>query len=85
MFEVIKHGQYLITIRRTISSIEVVHICKLVGESTIKDVKYAVCSDVDGDEFEQVMKELSEKYGIDVYDKRIKYMCYSDIRVACPR
>ena len=85
MFEVVKYGQYLVTIRRTISSIEVVHICKLVGESTNKGVKYAVCSDVDGDEFKQVMKELGTKYGTDVYDKRIKYMCYSDIRVTCPR
>ena len=85
MFEVVKHGQYLITIRRTISSIEVVHICKLVGESTNKGVKYAVCSDVDGDEIKQVMKELGVKYGVDVYDKRIKYMCYSDIRAVCPR
>jgi len=85
MFEVIKHGQYLITIRRTISSIEVVHICKLLGESTNKDVKYVVCSDVSSDEFEQVMKELSEKYGTEVYDKRIKYMCYSNIRATCPQ
>jgi hypothetical protein len=85
MFEVVKHGQYLVTIRRTISSIEVVHICKLVGESTNKGIKYAVCSDVDGDEFKQVMKELGAKYGVDVYDKRIKYMCYSDIRAVCPR
>jgi hypothetical protein len=85
MFEVVKYGQYLVTIRRTIYSIEVVHICKLVGESANKGIKYAVCSDVDGDEFKQVMKELGTKYGVDVYDKRIKYMCYSNIRVACPR
>jgi len=85
MFEVIKYGQYLITIRRTISSIEVVHICKLVSESANKGVKYAVCGDVNSDEFKQVMKELSEKYGTDIYDKRIKYMCYSNIRMTCPR